>query len=220
MNYEDLTLEKQNGVAIVTLQRPEKMNAMGPRLVHELLNVLESTRHDDSVKAMVPDRSRPRLLRRRRRLRRPRGAQALGRTRRSRQLPPSPRSPNRPLRRPLLSSQRLPQAHRRRRQRSRRRRRHVTRPRLRHPPRLNQRPLHQRLRPPSHHARHRQHLLPATNDRQRPSPRADVHRRTTQRRRRRALRSHQPNPRPGDIGRRSHRASRKDSREARRSQSR
>ena len=53
MEYQDLNLEKQNGVAIVTLQRPEKMNAMGPRLVHELLNVLESTRHDDSVKAMV-----------------------------------------------------------------------------------------------------------------------------------------------------------------------
>jgi len=53
VTYQDLTLERQNGVAIVTLQRPEKMNAMGPRLVHELLNVLETTRHDDSVKAMV-----------------------------------------------------------------------------------------------------------------------------------------------------------------------
>lgn len=53
MTYEDLTLEIQNHVAIVTLNRPEKMNAMGPRLVHELLDVLESTRHDDGVKSMV-----------------------------------------------------------------------------------------------------------------------------------------------------------------------
>ena len=53
MTYEDLTLEIQNSVAIVTLNRPEKMNAMGPRLVHELLDVLESTRHDDHVKSMV-----------------------------------------------------------------------------------------------------------------------------------------------------------------------
>ena len=53
MAYEDLTLAVQNHVAIVTLNRPEKMNAMGPRLVHELLDVLESTRHDDGVKSMV-----------------------------------------------------------------------------------------------------------------------------------------------------------------------
>ena len=53
MTYEDLRLEIQNHVAIVTLQRPEKMNAMGPRLVHDLLHALESTARDDAVKAMV-----------------------------------------------------------------------------------------------------------------------------------------------------------------------
>ncbi len=53
MTYQDLTLEMRNQVAIVTLNRPEKMNAMGPRLVHDLLDVLQSTRHDDGVKAMV-----------------------------------------------------------------------------------------------------------------------------------------------------------------------
>ncbi len=53
MTYDDLSLDISDGVALVTLQRPEKMNAMGPRLVHELLDVLESTRHDDAVKAMV-----------------------------------------------------------------------------------------------------------------------------------------------------------------------
>ena len=53
MTYSDLKYELSNGVALVTLNRPEKMNAMGPRLVHELLDVLESSRHDDVVKAMV-----------------------------------------------------------------------------------------------------------------------------------------------------------------------
>ena len=53
MTYLDLNLDVRNGVAMVTLNRPEKMNAMGPRLVHELLGVLETTRHDDAVKAMV-----------------------------------------------------------------------------------------------------------------------------------------------------------------------
>jgi 2-(1,2-epoxy-1,2-dihydrophenyl)acetyl-CoA isomerase len=53
VTYEDLRLEIQNHVAIVTLQRPEKMNAMGPRLVHDLLHALEATARDDAVKAMV-----------------------------------------------------------------------------------------------------------------------------------------------------------------------
>ncbi len=53
MTYHDLTLDISNHVAIVTLNRPEKMNAMGPRLVHDLLGALEATRHDDAVKAMV-----------------------------------------------------------------------------------------------------------------------------------------------------------------------
>ena len=53
MPYQDLTLDIENHVAVVTLNRPEKMNAMGPQLVFDLLDVLESTRHDDNVKAMV-----------------------------------------------------------------------------------------------------------------------------------------------------------------------
>lgn len=53
MNYQELTLEREGGVALVTLQRPEKMNAMGAQLVHELLRVVESTSHDDDVRAMV-----------------------------------------------------------------------------------------------------------------------------------------------------------------------
>ena len=53
MTYQDLSLDVQNHVALLTLQRPEKMNAMGPQLVHELIDVLQTTRHDDNVKAMV-----------------------------------------------------------------------------------------------------------------------------------------------------------------------
>ena len=53
MTYTDLTCELTDGVALVTLQRPEKMNAMGPQLVHDLLELLESTAHDDDVKVMV-----------------------------------------------------------------------------------------------------------------------------------------------------------------------
>ena len=53
MTYQDLSLDIQNHVALLTLQRPEKMNAMGPQLVHELIDVLQTTRNDDNVKAMV-----------------------------------------------------------------------------------------------------------------------------------------------------------------------
>ena len=53
MTYKDLTVEMQDAVAVVTLQRPEKMNAMGPQLVHDLLDLLEATAHDDAVKVMV-----------------------------------------------------------------------------------------------------------------------------------------------------------------------
>ena len=54
MEYRELLLEKRDdGVALLTLNRPEKMNAVGGRLVHELLDVLEATRHDDAVKVMV-----------------------------------------------------------------------------------------------------------------------------------------------------------------------
>lgn len=57
MDYEQVTLERLDGaaegVALATLRRPEKMNAVGGRLVHELLDVVESTRHDDSVKVLV-----------------------------------------------------------------------------------------------------------------------------------------------------------------------
>ncbi len=53
VDYQELTLERDGGVALVTLQRPEKMNALGPQLVHELLRAVESTAHDDAVKVMV-----------------------------------------------------------------------------------------------------------------------------------------------------------------------
>ena len=52
-DYQDLTLTSQAGVAVCTLNRPEKLNAMGPQLVHDLLHVLESTQHDDAVKVLV-----------------------------------------------------------------------------------------------------------------------------------------------------------------------
>ena len=57
MEYRQVGIERlegeAEGVAVATLKRPEKMNAVGGRLVHELIDVFESTRHDDSVKVLV-----------------------------------------------------------------------------------------------------------------------------------------------------------------------
>ena len=57
MEYRQVGIERLEGqaagVAVATLKRPEKMNAVGGRLVHELIDVFESTRHDDSVKVLV-----------------------------------------------------------------------------------------------------------------------------------------------------------------------
>ncbi len=54
MEYRDLMLEHHdNGVVLVTLNRPEHLNAINPGLVHELLHVVESTRYDDAVRVLV-----------------------------------------------------------------------------------------------------------------------------------------------------------------------
>lgn len=53
MEYEDLTYELRDGVALVTLNRPERLNAISPNLVHELLDVVERTWADDAVRVLV-----------------------------------------------------------------------------------------------------------------------------------------------------------------------
>ena len=57
MEYQQVSLERltdeAEGVAVATLRRPERMNAVGGRLVHELIDVVESTRYDDAIKVLV-----------------------------------------------------------------------------------------------------------------------------------------------------------------------
>ena len=53
MEYQDLIVENREGVALVTLNRPEKLNALGPRIVHELLHVVETSERDDNVKVLM-----------------------------------------------------------------------------------------------------------------------------------------------------------------------
>lgn len=53
MAYEHILLERDEHVAIVTLNRPEKFNALNPVLWEEVIQIGEDLRADDSVRAVV-----------------------------------------------------------------------------------------------------------------------------------------------------------------------
>jgi len=53
MNYKSLHLIKENGLATVTLNRPEKLNAICPELVDDLLNAIEDVRKDSDTRAVM-----------------------------------------------------------------------------------------------------------------------------------------------------------------------
>ena len=53
MNYETLILEKKAGVAKITLNRPQALNALNRQLISELLAALEEVQQDETVRVVV-----------------------------------------------------------------------------------------------------------------------------------------------------------------------
>jgi len=53
MDYETIILQKERGVATVTLNRPDKMNALNEKLGDELIAVIDEINEDDTVKAVI-----------------------------------------------------------------------------------------------------------------------------------------------------------------------
>lgn len=53
MNLETVTLERRNGVALITLNRPERLNAINGRMKAEVSNVFDALEHEPSVGAVV-----------------------------------------------------------------------------------------------------------------------------------------------------------------------
>lgn len=53
MNYENLTFEKESHVAVVTLNRPERLNALNQALQKEILAVCQQIREDDDVRVAI-----------------------------------------------------------------------------------------------------------------------------------------------------------------------
>ncbi len=53
MKYETILYEKQNGVRVVTLNRPERLNAINFQLAYELYNVLDEIDEDEGARAVI-----------------------------------------------------------------------------------------------------------------------------------------------------------------------
>lgn len=53
MSYQTLVLEKQDGVATITLNRPEKLNAICPELIDDMLQAIDEVGKDDEVRAVL-----------------------------------------------------------------------------------------------------------------------------------------------------------------------
>lgn len=53
MAYEDITVEREGAVGIVTLDRPEVLNALSPRLLTELVDALEDFDRDPEVRCIA-----------------------------------------------------------------------------------------------------------------------------------------------------------------------
>lgn len=53
MSYNTITLEKQGAAAIVTLNRPDRMNAFTGKMMHEMISAIDETDADDNVRAVI-----------------------------------------------------------------------------------------------------------------------------------------------------------------------
>jgi feruloyl-CoA hydratase/lyase len=53
MSYQTLLIDKADGVAVLTLNRPEKKNAMNPQLHEDMTAALEELRYDDEARVVV-----------------------------------------------------------------------------------------------------------------------------------------------------------------------
>jgi enoyl-CoA hydratase/carnithine racemase len=53
MAYESLILSQEEGVATITMNRPDRLNSMSPRLMEELTLVTEEVGKDEEVRAVI-----------------------------------------------------------------------------------------------------------------------------------------------------------------------
>ena len=51
--YETISLEEVNSVAILKLNRPEKLNAFNMQMLEDMLDAIDLTNSDDNIKSLV-----------------------------------------------------------------------------------------------------------------------------------------------------------------------
>ena len=53
MSFEDILLEKKDGVATITINRPEKLNAFSGHTIEEMIEALQDAGWDKSIGVVV-----------------------------------------------------------------------------------------------------------------------------------------------------------------------
>lgn len=53
MDYQDIIYTKENGIATITLNRPDKMNAFTPEMMDSMYRAVDDARKDDEIKVLV-----------------------------------------------------------------------------------------------------------------------------------------------------------------------
>ena len=53
MSFETLLYEIDDGIAVITINRPDKLNALNARVIHELSQAFHQARSDNAVKGVV-----------------------------------------------------------------------------------------------------------------------------------------------------------------------
>ncbi len=53
MNFENILVDQNNGLATITINRPKKLNALNRATIEELHNAFKSLEQDDSTKAII-----------------------------------------------------------------------------------------------------------------------------------------------------------------------
>ena len=53
MEFQDILYEVSEGIATITLNRPDNLNAFTGRMMHEIISALDITDADDDVKVVI-----------------------------------------------------------------------------------------------------------------------------------------------------------------------
>ena len=53
MAYESIILEKENRVATITFNRPDKLNALNSQLVSDIMNALDAVASDEDTRVLI-----------------------------------------------------------------------------------------------------------------------------------------------------------------------